>query len=95
MNFRDSGYALTYLGLAGIVFVTILGLEYAPGLKPNDRVHRLVTDHEKRRWNSGDEQYPPRVRVGVDCPRGLCRKTGERNKIPKGSRRRSRSLRRS
>ena len=34
MNFRDSGYALTYLGLAGIVFVTILGLEYAPGLKP-------------------------------------------------------------
>ena len=34
MNFRDSGYALTYLGLAGIVFVSVLGLEYAPGLKP-------------------------------------------------------------
>ena len=27
MNFRDSGYALTYLGLVGIVFVTILSLE--------------------------------------------------------------------
>ena len=34
MNFRDSGYALTYLGLAGIVFVSVLGLEFAPGLKP-------------------------------------------------------------
>ena len=34
MNFRDSGYSLTYLGLAGILFVSIIGLEYAPGLKP-------------------------------------------------------------
>ena len=34
MNFRDSGYALTYVGLAGIVVVSVLGLEYAPGLKP-------------------------------------------------------------
>ena len=34
MNFRDSGYALTYVGLAGVVFVAILSLEFAPGLKP-------------------------------------------------------------
>ena len=32
MNFRDSGYALTYLGLAGILFVSIIGLEYALSL---------------------------------------------------------------
>ncbi|MDC0040704.1 cytochrome c biogenesis protein [Candidatus Poseidoniales archaeon] len=33
MNWRDSGYALTYVGLAGIVFATVIGLEYAPTIK--------------------------------------------------------------
>ena len=33
MNWRNSGYALTYVGLAGIVFATVMGLEFAPTIK--------------------------------------------------------------